>query len=148
MPDSKLKAIAKRLERKLAPPKPKQPTPQDSVFMVEYPVSSNRYWRHAGGRTYVSAEGKAFKLAVAMVLRPHFKEPVSGPIKVTYWLHPRMNKDGSASELRLDIFNAEKVTSDALNGIAWLDDKQIVEGHVYLAHAVQDGGLSIKVEQA
>ena len=87
------------------------------------PISANRYWRNARGRTYVSAEAKTYKTAVGWIARTHIDEPLQGDLSVTLrWYRPAK---------RGDVDNAQKVVLDALNGIAYSDDSQITELHAY-----------------
>jgi crossover junction endodeoxyribonuclease RusA len=95
----------------------------------------------------VSEEGRAFKRAVKAAAQSVFCPCYEGPIKVQYVLHPRANKDGSASKTRIDLGNCEKIASDALNGLAWNDDKQIVDLHMTLGEPRLDGALTIMVEE-
>lgn len=93
---------------------------------MPWPPSSNRYWRHVTirgtPRTLESREAREYKKAVAAEFLPG-TQPLTGPIAVTYTAY--------FPTLAGDLFNREKVISDALNGLLWVDDKQIVEGHMY-----------------
>lgn len=91
-----------------------------STLTLPYPPSGNRYWRHAKGRTYLSAEARAYRAAVARVA-PTL--PLDGPVSVTLTVY-RPRKAG-------DLDNTFKVLLDALNGLAWHDDSQIEELHGY-----------------
>lgn len=111
------------------------------TLSLPYPVSANKNWRNG----YVSKESRAYKKQVQQIAKQHCVKPLDGDVSVTYTLHPRQNVDGSASKTRLDIFNAEKITSDALNGIAWSDDQQIVDGRVRLGSPKVGGGLTVEI---
>lgn len=113
------------------------------ILSLPYPVSANKNWRNG----YVSKESRAYKKQVQQIAKQHCVKPLAGDVAVTYTLHPRQNVDGSASKARLDIFNAEKITSDALNGIAWSDDQQIVDGRVRLGSPKVDGGLTVEIAE-
>ena len=88
------------------------------LYDLPEPPSANRYWRHAKGRTYLSAEAKAYRLAVADAY-PH--SLVSFPfhaLSVRFaWYRAR--KSG-------DLDNRIKQLLDALRGLAYTDDGQIV----------------------
>lgn len=94
------------------------------MLILPYPPSANRYWRHAQGRTYKSAEAVAYQKAVgwqcaALGLAPE-RERIC--INITFY---RPIKRG-------DLDNRIKVLLDALNGFVYVDDAQVVELHAYL----------------
>ncbi|MCA8239869.1 RusA family crossover junction endodeoxyribonuclease [Burkholderia sp. AU32262] len=110
---------------------------------LPYPISANRYWRtrvikpKAGPAivsTYVSAEAKAFKEEVALLLRcAGVRKPIAGRVAIAYTLYPhrpldwktRQRKHGAAWDDTvqcLDLDNAQKVLLDAMKGIAFEDD--------------------------
>lgn len=109
-------------------------------LILPYPPSANRYWRTAvvGGRaqTYPSADAKAYKTAVQVAaLRAGVRRPIEGRIELRLQLYPQRPQDWEKRARRdpltwddgvrcIDLGNCEKVLSDALNGVAWLDDKQ------------------------
>lgn len=93
------------------------------------PPSANAYWRSITikgvPRVLVSREGRAYrKLVAARVIAT----PITAPIGIEVrWF--RRHRRG-------DLDNRLKVVIDALRGIAYQDDKQIVELHAYRV----DGG--------
>ena len=100
---------------------PPQLAAQSIVLPV--PPSANRYWRHYAGRTVVSAGARAYKAGVALVAQHAGMRPFAGPVAV--YLHVyRARKAG-------DLDNSAKVLLDALQGVAYNDDAQIVELHLY-----------------
>ena len=117
--------------------------------LMPYPISANLYWRHFKGRTVVSKEAVAYKVRVANICRLVGMRMIeAGPVAVHILLHPRLTKKGEASLTRLDLGNTEKVLSDALNGIAWTDDKQLVRILLEVADPIDGGGVSISVGAA
>lgn len=81
------------------------------------PPSANRYWRRAGRHIHKSAEAKAYQEAVAWLA--HGVQPLQGEVAVHLaWYRPAK---------RGDLDNRIKVILDALNGVAYEDDKQIVK---------------------
>lgn len=91
--------------------------------LKEVPPSTNNVWKYMvrGHRVmkYTSAEGKKFKELVRSSV-PHIHMPFEGRIKADISLtFPTRRK--------CDIDNFNKVLLDALNGIAYVDDSQIVE---------------------
>lgn len=89
-------------------------------FRLPFPPSANVYWRTTRrGITYVSADAKKFKEAAGWALRAQGvvcieDDPVSLKLDVYF---PRAAGDLS---------NRIKVLEDALNGIAYTDDAQVV----------------------
>lgn len=87
--------------------------------MLPYPPSANAYWRAARGRGLVpSDEAKAYKASVAQVAAQVRVQPLYGPVRLVLTVY-RPRRSG-------DLDNALKVLNDSLNGVAWLDDEQVV----------------------
>lgn len=87
------------------------------------PPSANRYWRTYRGRTVVSEDAKIYKTTVGWLARAAVTEPLRGDVSVTLnWHRPAR---------RGDLDNVAKVTLDALQGIVYDNDSQIVELHAY-----------------
>lgn len=112
-----------------------QPAAQSIV--LPYPPSANRYWRSYGGRIVVSADAKAYKAGVWMQAQQARLQPFSGPVAV--YVHAyRPRKVG-------DLDNANKVLLDALCGIAYQDDAQIVELHSWRHDDAQNPRVEVEV---
>lgn len=98
-------------------------------WKLPYPPSANNYWRsiviNGRGRVVVSREAKAFKKAVSAVMAG--VSPLTGPVALTATFY-RPRKQG-------DLDNLLKVTCDALKGICYHDDEQIVQ---ITAHRKED----------
>lgn len=97
-----------------------------TTLTLPVPPSANIYWRvnRRTGSIYVSPEGKAYKTEAGWLARAAGIEPITdGEIAVSLtWF--RKYKRG-------DTDNRFKVMFDALNKIAWRDDSQIAEMHVF-----------------
>ena len=121
------------------------------TIKLPYPISANVYWRHRVvgklAMVYVSAEAKAFKQRVGWIAKAAGCKPIVGPVSVKYVLHPKRNKDGSASKVRLDLSNIDKVLEDALNGIAFGDDNQVEEIYKRIGDPVPDGGVTVTISE-
>lgn len=119
------------------------------MITLPYPISANRYWRTrvAGSvvMTYVSAEAKAYKQHAAWAARAAGVRVTESDVSVAYVLHPKLTVKGEASRVRCDLDNVLKVLGDAMNGVAWVDDKQIVEIHARIGDPVKDGAISILI---
>lgn len=108
---------------------------------LPYPISANRYWRPVRIGLHITIvptkEAKQYRKDVAaLAMAAGLRSPLSGRLVLTLQLYPhrpldyaaRMRKLGDAwddSVQCIDLGNADKVLSDALNGIAYEDDKQI-----------------------
>lgn len=104
------------------------------------PPSANRYYRNFRGRTVRSATAKAYIALVRLTAAARWAAvpfPTEA-LRVTYHWH-RSKRMG-------DLGNREKVISDALNGVLWADDKQIVELHLYRHESPRAGKLELIVE--
>ena len=83
--------------------------------------SANRYWRKFKNRMVISAEAVAYKREVAVLAQAAALPLLEGDIAITLDVYRRQRSG--------DLDNRIKVTLDALQGIAYTDDKQIVEIH-------------------
>ena len=123
------------------------------MLVLPYPISANRYWatrvipakgaRKAMAVTYVTSEAEAFKQQVRLLaLQAGVRRPIDGRVRLTLELYPhrpldwakraRKDPDNWADTVQcIDLGNCEKILSDALNGIAWKDDKRHHEIHKY-----------------
>jgi crossover junction endodeoxyribonuclease RusA len=119
------------------------------TVMLPAAISTNRYWRTFRGMTVVSKEAKAYKQEAGLRARlAGLREPIVGPVQLVIRLLPKMTKKGEASQVRCDLDNIMKVAIDALNGIAYKDDKQVVRILAEIGEPVVGGGLSISVGAA
>lgn len=114
-------------------------------IVMSYPVGANRVWQQANGRVIPNPKAVAWKRAAADSVRLAGVKLLSGDVEVHYRLHPKLNKDGSASKTRLDVDAPAKALLDALNGVAYLDDKQVVRLVGEIGHPVAGGALSVRV---
>ena len=120
-----------------------------------YPPSMNRVWRSGQGRTYTPATVTAYKRQIFhLACSLGLARPGSEPVAVRLILRPIRPKDAEKREKRLgcmwhlgvrcmDIANAEKAALDALQGIAYHDDKQIVRLTLERGLPVDGGALEI-----
>lgn len=120
-----------------------QPQP---ILTLGYPVSANRYWRTCRGRTFRSAEADRYKDSAKRAARLAGMPKFEGPVAVSIALHPKLTKRGVASLARMDLDNCIKVTLDALNGVAYRDDSQVVRLMAEVGPPVMGGALSVAVK--
>lgn len=88
-------------------------------FVIPYPPSSNFYWRTVNGHPVVSEAAKVYKSVVASLLTGLVSQPWMGSIRLEIAVY-RPRKVG-------DLSNTLKVLEDALRGIVFVDDKQVVD---------------------
>jgi len=112
---------------------------------LPYPISANRYWATRVipkkpkplAITYVTEDAKAYKRTVGTLAKAAgISVPTTGRVALHVQLFPHRPQDWAKRARKdphtwddtvqcIDLGNCEKVLSDALNGIAWVDDKQI-----------------------
>ena len=114
---------------------------------LPYPISANRYWRTYKNRVIRSPEATAYKKAVGYIAMTEKAQLIDGDITIHVILHPKLTNKGIASKTRIDLDNALKVVIDALNGIAYTDDKQVVQILAEVGDAKIDGGLTVLVKK-
>jgi crossover junction endodeoxyribonuclease RusA len=110
-------------------------------LVLPYPVSANRYWRAVTIRGHAAMvptkEAKAYKAEVGWrAKQAGLRLPLDGRMALHVRLFPQRPQDWAKRAQRdpdgwdcgvrcIDLGNAEKVLSDALNGVAWVDDAQL-----------------------
>ena len=91
------------------------------------PPTTNTIWRRGKGKTYLSDKARNYRgagrLAYAQALGTLKVAFPDGEVAVTLrWFRPAK---------RGDLDNVAKATLDALRGVAYTDDKQITELHLF-----------------
>lgn len=120
-------------------------TGAEVVLTLPYPVSANRYWNAITipGRTMMapSKEAKAYRKEVAAIATASgIASPFPWRVAVELDLYPHRPQDWARRAKRdpigwdddvrcIDLGNAEKVLSDALQGIVFEDDRWIWDLH-------------------
>jgi crossover junction endodeoxyribonuclease RusA len=90
---------------------------------LPFPPSANHMIHKGNGRRYRSKAYKQFLSEVFWIVRGEGVELVEGDIAITLHVYRKMKRG--------DLDNRIKPTLDALNGVVYNDDKQIVEIHAY-----------------
>lgn len=123
-------------------------------LILPYPVSANRYWQSFVPKGWTravvhpSTEAKDYKKAVGWIAKAAGLDgPTQKPLELRFTLCPRTNKDGSASAVVLDLGNALKVAEDALQGIVYVNDKQVKRIGMQYGEPVAEGSLIVEVEE-
>lgn len=128
------------------------------MVRLSYPPSANRYYRSFRGRMVRSAAANAYRREVQQASEQIGMTLHHGPVKVSLELlpptpkdwHKRVKKDGALAVLsvrRIDLDNALKVVLDALQGIAYENDRQITNLFVGLGTVTTDGGVEVTIEE-
>lgn len=115
------------------------------TLTLPYPPGSNRLWRSVRGRTVLSAEAIAWKQTAAWHARAVGCPLLAGNVAVALVLHPRLTKTGRASQTRLDVDGGIKITLDALQGLAYANDKQVTRLSAQIGLPRPAGGLTVSV---
>ncbi len=110
------------------------------TLTLPLPPSANVYWRMWRGHMVVSTEAKNYKVAAGWMAKAAGVEPLRGAVAVTMTVY-RARKSG-------DLDNRIKVTMDAMNGIAWEDDSQVVELHAYLRDDKNAPRIELSIQEA
>ena len=110
-------------------------------------------------QTYTDSKTIEYETLVAMKARQAIgaSEPLKGALSVFLYLrysipssYTKKRKEACLNGLefpkRIDIDNVYKSITDAMNGIVYLDDSQIVEAHIKKLYAEQ-GGADIMVQE-
>lgn len=109
-------------------------------LILPYPPSTNRYWRNVNGKTIVSAEAAAYLKQAGWLAKEQGAQMLAGCLRVVYHFY-RPRESG-------DLSNRIKILEDALNGIAWEDDKQVVEIHAYRHEDKRNPRVEIDIQEA
>jgi Holliday junction resolvase RusA-like endonuclease len=91
--------------------------------------------------TYMTAEGKALKQQYQWEAKSHWKgKPLEGDISVSITLY-------FGTKRRADLDNFNKLSLDALTGIAYEDDSQIAELHLHRCYDKHRPRIEVDVQQ-
>jgi Holliday junction resolvase RusA-like endonuclease len=131
---------------------PGEPVPQARPIVVH-----NRYGAHG----IDPPKSRAYKQLVKLYARQQWhEEPLCGPLRVTVCIYRSIQVSGSKAlkqrkrdgverpTVKPDVDNYYKAVSDALTGIVWQDDNQIVS--IDVSKFYDDGGgprVEIQVEE-
>lgn len=91
------------------------------ILALPYPPTANLYWRVVHGRPIKSKAAREYQTKVALLAKSSlgpFSRPLEGPVTVKLSVY-RPRRLG-------DLDNTLKVILDALKGIAFIDDSQVV----------------------
>lgn len=113
-------------------------------FVAGIPVAKARPRFTKTGRTYTPQKTKTWENTIrAFVLASFFKAQTDKPVGVQ--LQFNMPRPKSAPKGRIypqakpDLDNLEKAVLDALNGVVWLDDAQVVNKYAAKVYGARPG---------
>ena len=128
--------------------------------VIGRPQGKQRH-RTGKGRMYTPSQTLAYQKRIAQAFRVKFKgQPHAGPVKLEVVAHlPRPKSHYGTGRnaqklkpsaplwplLKPDFDNIEKIVADALNGIAFLDDKQIVDSHCLKVYEIHGSVPNLRV---
>jgi crossover junction endodeoxyribonuclease RusA len=104
------------------------------------PPSVNSYWRIFKNRILLSREARQYKLGALMRAKTDGHTPLTGDVVVNLCVY-RKRRIG-------DLDNFFKATLDALKGVAFEDDSQVVEIHAHRMDDAANPRVEVRVERA
>lgn len=108
-------------------------------FTLPYPPSVNHYLVHTRRGMFRTQKANDYKEIVGWILHDMEIDPLQGALSVTIYAY-RPRKIG-------DIDGILKVALDAMNKLAYEDDKQIVELHVFRRDDKHNPRLDIEISE-
>jgi crossover junction endodeoxyribonuclease RusA len=112
---------------------------------LPYPPSTNRYLRHTARGTYRTAEANHYREYAKWAALAAGVKILSGDVSLVVVLHPKLTEKGVASKTVIDLDNCLKVAIDALQGVAFANDRQVKEISASYGAAMKDGGLTVEL---
>lgn len=100
------------------------PMPAAQSIVLALPPSANRYWRYGPNGVHVSEEAENYKVGVKWKALHQHMQPMVGTVAVYVNVY--------RAQRRGDLDNYAKVLCDSLNGVAYHDDSQVLELHMWL----------------
>lgn len=114
--------------------------------ILPYPPSTNRLWRVFRGRMVLSPQASAYKATAARLAIAAGMPLRSCPVELVLIVHPKARKRETARPARcIDTSNAIKCVEDALQGVGYINDSQVVSIKATRGEPVPHGALSVEV---
>lgn len=102
------------------------------------PPSVNKIYRRTRYTVVLTNEAMAWKqYAVIMAGRQGADRPLEGGLSVTYRFYG----------MRHDFDNPLKLLNDSMNGVAWIDDAQILEAHIFVERKAKPARVELEIKQ-
>ena len=115
------------------------------IVLLPYPPSANRYLRHTARGTYRTSEANAYRTQAQWLAKAAGFKAAAGAVVVGVTLHPKTAKTGQPSATVLDLDNCLKVAMDAMQGVAFENDKQVKQISMAYGAPMPNGGLTLEV---
>lgn len=106
------------------------------VLTLPYPPTVNTYWRHAHGKTYLSAQGHQYQLAVLVVVIDADKPRMEGRLLVEVDVYPPDRRTR-------DLDNTGKALCDALKYAGVYADDEQIDRLTFTRRGIVKGGKVI-----
>ena len=103
----------------------------------DLPPSLNSLYRYGRGKVYLSPEGHTYKEYVRLLATHQGATIMEGALAVSLWFY----------NSRMDSDNGQKVLLDSLQGIAYHNDAQIIELHIYKRQDEDEPRVDIEIER-
>lgn len=111
------------------------------IFMLPYPPSNNRYYRHVRGRVLLSKEGRAYRTAAMAAANGRAELPLTGLLRVVLNVFP-------PTRWGQDLDNIPKAICDALQAAGVIEnDRQINELHVFRKPKQESPCVMVGIEE-
>jgi crossover junction endodeoxyribonuclease RusA len=108
-------------------------------LILPYPPSVNNLYATFRGRRITSAKGRKFKADIAVLARQQGARLLSGDLSVTFRVFRPIRRG--------DLDNRLKISQDALKGVCFADDKQIIEIHAFRFDDATNPRIEIDLKQ-
>jgi Holliday junction resolvase RusA-like endonuclease len=119
------------------------------ITLAIEPVAKGRPRLARSGHTYTPPKTRTFENTVAVLARREYgaREPLGGPLNVSmrFVFVPGKSVKRKHHTVKPDCSNLIKGVEDALNGIVWRDDSQIVQVEGRKLYDVSGGRPRIEV---
>ncbi len=108
-------------------------------YVLPFPPSVNRYYRHVGYRTLLSREGREYRESVLALLAGRVGQPLSGQLQVQLDLFP-------PDARRRDWDNFQKGVWDSLQHAGvYLDDSQVKRAVIEMHSPCRPGHATVVI---
>jgi len=115
------------------------------IVTLPYPPSANRYLRHTVRGTYRTSEANDYRTRAQWLAKAAGFKAAAGAVVVGVTLHPKTTAKGQPRATVLDLDNCLKVAIDAMQGVAFENDKQVKQISIAYGAPLPNGGLTLEI---